>query len=292
MTSLLTRVGLALMWLLHFLPLSILAHIGHGVGLLFWMLGKERRQVAETNLRLCFPEMSPVERRDLVRQHFGLFGRSVLERSILWWASEKRILSLIQVKGQEHFDQSIGKPLILLAPHFVGLDVAGNWVANHVDGVSIYAMQKNRYFSEFLRKKRARFRQQILFSRQEGLRGVIRAIRDAHPFYYLPDQDFGPRDALFVPFFGVETATIPTASRLAKLSGATVVPVTTRILPGGEGYEVTFYPPWEQFPSDDLMSDTRRMNAFIEDRVREMPAQYFWLHKRFKTRPPGEGKIY
>lgn len=287
-----TRLGLALMWLLHFLPLPVLAWIGNGIGMLFWLLAAERRRVADINLRLCFPEMSGEERARLVRRHFRAFGRSFIERSILWWSSEKRIRRLIHVNGREYFEQTRDKPVIYLAVHFVGLDIAGNWLSQYVDGVSIYAMQKNLYFSDFLRRKRGRFRRQILLSRQEGLRGVIRAMREGHPFYYFADQDFGAKDGLFVPFFGVPASTIATVPRLAEITGAKVVPCISRILPGGRGYEVNFYPAWDNYPTGDPMADTRRMNAFIEDRVREMPEQYFWLHKRFKTRPDGEEKFY
>ncbi|MDR0480462.1 MAG: lipid A biosynthesis acyltransferase [Gallionellaceae bacterium] len=292
MSSLFTRFGLALAWLLHFLPLPLLALLGNTTGAIFWLLGRERRGVADTNLRLCFPEMSAQERKRLVFRHFCVFGRSVIERSILWWSSKKRIYRLVRVQGREHFEQSRDKPVIYLAAHFVGLEIAGNWMTFYVDGVSVYAKQKNLYFTDFLRRKRGRFRHQILFSRQDGLRGVIKAMRAGHPFYYFADQDVGAKDTLFVPFFGVPAATITAVPRLAEMTGAKVVPAITRILPGGQGYELTFYPAWDNYPSGDPMADTRRMNAFIEERVREMPEQYFWLHKRFKTRPEGEEKLY
>jgi KDO2-lipid IV(A) lauroyltransferase len=131
-----------------------------------------------------------------------------------------------------------------------------------------------------------------LYSRQQGIRPVIKAMRRGLPFYYLPDMDFGERDSVFVPFFDVPTATITGLARIARLAGAVVVPAVTRQLPGGEGYELRFYPSWENFPSGDDEADARRMNAFIEDRVREMPEQYYWLHKRFKTRPPGQRSPY
>jgi len=143
-----------------------------------------------------------------------------------------------------------------------------------------------------LLKGRTRFGNQRLFSRQEGVRPALAALKEGLPFYYLPDQDYGPRDAVFVPFFGVSAATITGLSRLAKLADAQVVPCVTRMLPGGTGYELTCYPAWENFPTDDVLADTRRMNAFVEERVREMPEQYFWVHKRFKTRPAGEAKWY
>ena len=132
----------------------------------------------------------------------------------------------------------------------------------------------------------------MLFSRQEGIRPIVRTLREGLPFYYLPDMDFGERDSIFVPFFGVSAATITGLSRLASVAGAVVVPAVTRQLPGAGGYVFRFYPAWTDFPGASVEEDTRRMNAFIEERVLEMPEQYFWLHKRFKTRPAGEPRFY
>jgi Kdo2-lipid IVA lauroyltransferase/acyltransferase len=156
----------------------------------------------------------------------------------------------------------------------------------------MYSNQKDPIINDLLRRHRSRFRPIRLFSRQDGIRPVIREMRKGLPFYYLPDQDYGPRDSLFVPFFGVPAATITGLSRVAQLSRARVVPTVTRMLPGGQGYEVRVYPPWKDFPSGDDAADARRMNAFIEERILEMPEQYNWVHKRFKTRPPGEARFY
>lgn len=287
-----TRSALALMWLLHFLPLTLLAPLGKGLGWLLYAFGSERRRVARTNLRLCFPQMPENQREHLLKHHFRVFGRSFLERGLLWWAPQERIVQLIRVEGAEHLQPYINKPVILLAPHFVGLDMGGVRLAVDFPMASIYSQQKNALFDALLLKGRTRFRQPQLFSRQDGIRPVVRAIKQGLPFYYLPDMDFGSRDSIFVPFFGVPAATITGLSRLARTTGATVVPCVTRQLPDGQGYVVTFHPAWESFPGESVESDTRRMNAFIEQCVLEMPEQYFWLHKRFKTRPPGEERFY
>jgi KDO2-lipid IV(A) lauroyltransferase len=157
---------------------------------------------------------------------------------------------------------------------------------------SIYSRQKNAAFDEILMRGRMRFGQSTLFARQEGIRPMIKSLRSGEPFYYLPDMDLGARDSVFAPFFGVPAATITALSRIARLAGAVVVPCVTRQLPAGRGYVVRLYPAWDNFPSGDLHADARQMNAFIEERVREMPEQYYWLHKRFKTRPPGEKSLY
>ncbi|HEY6094509.1 MAG TPA: lipid A biosynthesis acyltransferase [Gallionellaceae bacterium] len=286
------RVGVFLLWLLHFLPLRMLGWIGNGLGMLLYTLARERREVAAINLRLCFPDKSEAERALLVRRHFRAFGRSVLERSILWWSSPARLERLVKVRGLEHFEVARQQPSILLTAHFVALDVGGSWLSRHIDVVSIYSKQKNAYMEALVLRMRKRFGKQVLFSRQDGMRPVIKAMREGHPFYYFVDQDLTVKDGMFVPFFGVPAATLSTLPRLAEMGRAQVVPCITRVLPDYQGYEVTFYPPWENYPSGDPAADTRRINEFVEQRVLEMPEQYFWVHKRFKTRPEGEASFY
>ena len=286
------RLGVFILWLIHFLPFRVIVAIGNGIGSLLYLLAAERRKVGAINLKLCFPGLSEVARRELLRGHFRMFGRGLIERSILWWASAERISRLIRVEGVEHFDAVRGKPAILLTPHFVGMDAGGQWVAQHTDTVCMYANQKNRYLTELLLKKRARFRNQRLYSRQQGLRPILKGMREGCPFIYPPDQDQGIKDGAFIPFFGVPAATMTSVPRIAQMTGAKVLPGITRLLPGGEGYVLPFYPEWEDYPTGDDIADTRRMNEFIEQRVLEMPEQYFWLHKRFKTRPEGEARFY
>lgn len=288
----LTRLGIGLLWLLHFLPLRVLAALGQGLGLMLYALGHERRNVALTNLRLCFPHWTENERRRLARRHVQAVARSFIERGILWWGSRERIQRLVRVEGREHYESLRGRPVIWLAPHFVSLDVGGARITTEWAGCSMYSRQKDPVIDRVLLRGRTRFIKPRLFSRQDGIRPLVRAIRGGLPFYYLPDQDLGPRDSVFVPFFGVPAATITGLSRVARLAGAAVVPVVTRQLPRGEGYVMTFYPAWRDFPSGDDERDARRMNEFIEQRVLEMPEQYWWLHRRFKTRPPGEPRPY
>jgi len=286
------RLGVFVLWILHFLPLRALVAIGNGIGRLLYPLAAERRNVGAINLRLCFPDMSDAAREQLLRENFRMFARGLIERGILWWASAERIRSLIRVEGVEHFEAIRGQPAILLTPHFVGMDVGGQWVAQHTDTVCMYSKQKNRFLTELLLQKRSRFGKQRLYSRQQGLRPILKGMREGMPFIYPPDQDQGIEDGAFIPFFGVPAATITSVPRIARITGAKIVACITRLLPGGEGYVLTFYPAWENYPSGDDIADARRMNEFIEDRVREMPEQYFWLHKRFKTRPPGMQKFY
>jgi KDO2-lipid IV(A) lauroyltransferase len=287
-----TRLGLAVVWLLHCLPLAVLAPVGAALGMALYAVAGERRRVVLVNLKLCFPEMSEAEHRMLARRHFRAFGRTLLEHGILWWGSQARIQRMVRVEGLEHWQAVRDRPVIWLAPHFVGLDMGGTRIITEWQGASMYSHQKNPAFDHILLHGRTRFVKPVMFSRQDGIRPVVKTIRAGVPFYYLPDMDLGPRDSIFVPFFGVSAATVTGLSRLAQLGNAVVVPAVTRQLPGGRGYLLRFYSAWQNFPTDDIAADTRRMNAFIEECVREMPEQYYWLHKRFKTRPAGEPNPY
>jgi KDO2-lipid IV(A) lauroyltransferase len=284
-----SQVGVFVLWTLHFLPLSWLSAIGAGIGSILYRFGRGR--VTDINLALCFPEMPEAERKAIGRKHFRMLGRSALELSKLVWGTDQDLLGMIRVVGIEHLLALKGTPIIALAPHFIGLNFGGIRVAYECPGTaSIYSRQKNPVLDDIFLRARTRFGDPVLVSRQEGLRAVVRTIRAGYPFYFLPDMDFGARDSIFVPFFGVPTATITAMPRIAQLTGAKILPVVTRQV--GDGYEVRFYPPWDDYPTGDLAADVRRMNAFIEERVLEMPEQYFWAHKRFKTRPPGERSPY
>ena len=286
------RLLLGLMWVLHWLPLPILGRIGKAVGsVLFMVLGK-RRHITLTNLRMAMPELSEQERVALARQHFQAYSRSIWERAILWWAPEQRLRRLIKVEPGVPVAQIQAGPTILLCPHFVCLDVAGVAVMLESSLCSIYVQQKNKAFDDVLRAGRSRFRPVQLFSRKEGVKPIIRAMRDHLPYFMLPDMDFGEKDSTFVDFFGTPAATLTAPGRIAASTGAAVIPVVATFLPNYEGWKVTFYPAWENYPGDDMVSAARRMNAFIEERVREAPAEYFWTHKRYKTRPQGEASPY
>ena len=284
-------LGVLVLWLVHFLPMRWIGAIGAALGSLLYRFG--RGHVTRVNLALCFPEMPADQRDALGLRHFRMLGRNAVELSMMVWGSEEQLLKLVRHENLEYLREAAanGEPVILFAPHFIGLNMGGIRVAFEWPGsASIYSRQKNPVLDRLFLKARTRFGKPVLVSRQEGLRAVIRVIRGGKSLYFLPDMDFGARDAIFSPFFGVPAATITALPRLAKITGAKVIPVVTR--QEGEGYVARFYPAWEDYPTGDLEADVRRMNAFIEERVREMPEQYFWAHKRFKTRPPGEPNPY
>lgn len=284
------KLGLSVWRGISCLPTALVAGIAYAVGWLLFPLGG---RVTMINLRLCFPQMSEAERRKLGRRHFMRLARSVLEMGILWWRPAKRVLGLIRIEGREHLDNLKGQPVIILTPHFVGLNMGGaKFAAEWPGSMAFYSKQKTPWMDELLLQGRLRFGEPELFAKQDGLRPVIRKIRDGVPFVFLPDMDFGRTDSVFVPFFGVDCATVTTLSRLAQLTKAKIVPCVTRQLSASAGYEMRLYPAWDNFPSGDLAADARRMNEFIEQRVLEMPDQYYWVHKRFGTRPLGERNLY
>jgi len=289
----LTRLALGVLWLLHFLPQRLLGRIGQGIGLVLMALGRERRKVVQVNLGLCFPQLDDRARRRLARRHFAAAGRALAETTIAWWSSAHRLRKLACIEGYAHFRTACDAgPTIIFAPHFVGVDILAIRLSMERDAISMYSRQKNRVFDEFLISRRRRFRPIRLASRQDGIKPIIRGLRERLPFFFLPDMDFGARDALFVPFFGVPAATVDALPRLAAATGARVLPVVVSQRGLGEGYVIRFFPVWEDYPSGDVVRDTRRMNAFIEEHARARPEQYYWLHKRFKTRPAGEKRLY
>ncbi|MCZ2136379.1 MAG: lipid A biosynthesis acyltransferase [Burkholderiales bacterium] len=282
--------------LLSRLPLPVIAALSVPLATLGWWLAGPRRRVALTNLRLCFPESSERERVAIAKAHFRAYVQAALEHGFLWNASAERIRDYVTLHDEQQWrrfrDHDPHKPIIWLCPHFIGLDAAAIRISVDTSGCSLYSQQSNPDIDRLLLDGRTRFGHSKIIARNEGVKPIVRAMREGLPFYYLPDMDFGLRDSVFVPFFGVEAATITGVSRLAKLTGAVVVPVIATQRPRGAGYDVRFYPAFTDFPSGDDVADAKRVNAFIEERVRENIAQYLWTHKRFKTRPPGAPSLY
>lgn len=286
---------LALVWLLHWLPLPLLALLGRGFGRLLHLAMASRVQVARRNVALCFPELTAREQHALVREHFALLGRSVLERGVLWHASPARLKRLIQVEGDIGFAQAHPATAVMwLAPHFLAIEVSGmaTQLYQQRAAFDVYAQQSNAVMDAALLRGRNRFGTAEFLSRKDGARAIVRAIRRGLVFFNSPDMDFGLRDGAFVPFFGLPAATLLAPSRLSRSLNMTLQPVIGEMLPGGRGYRVRFLPPWTDWPGNDAEADAARLNRFIEEQVRRQPAQYFWVHKRFKTRPPGEAPLY
>jgi len=261
------------------------------IGELAYLLVARRRRIAQANLRACFPAMTAPQRRALLRRLFRNMARSALDYGVLWTGSREAVQAFVRIEGIEHLQPPDNRPLIMLAPHFVGLDAGGIRIATERKAVSIYARQSNPVWDHRLQLGRSRFNEPVLIARRRAdLRGALWAMRTGLPFYYLPDMDNGDRNSIFVPFFGVPAATLPMVSRLARSIGAVVVMTVTEQTP--DGYVLHVEAPWTDFPGASVEQDTARMNREIERWVLRMPDQYLWTHRRFKTRPEGAADLY
>lgn len=284
---------------------QILARIGHRprqwigalLGILAPTLIRRRARVVERNLELCFPAKSPTERKRILRAHFRAMSQTIVDRSVIWFGSPDSIRKLIRLEGLEHIrDAQIKKRnIMLLAPHFVGLDAsASRLTLEGPEGATIYAPQSDPDIDALVRLGRGRFHQVHLISRREGIRGLIRKIRAGIPVYYLPDMDLGRRGAIFAPFFGIDAATQTATAQLARQFDMVVLPVLSFRDPGTGQYLTRVLAPLEDFPEPDGTpeSDTVALNRHLQDWIEQAPEQYYWVHRRFKSRPPGQPDLY
>lgn len=290
-----TRFLITVWFALGRLPLALYRIISTTIAgvlaLLLFGLARERRMVTLTNLSLCFPESSLGQRIRWAFSHIYYYLRTFLDRAWLWSGNEALVRDRVHISNPEALEilQS-GTPTILLAPHFLGLDAAWSRLCLEVDMVTMYSNQKNPVLNDFILKGRSKFGDQLLLSRQQGVRPLLAAMKKGRPLYYLPDMDFGERDSVFVNFFGTKAATVTAVARLAKMLKAQVVPVIT-VYSNGR-YTIQIHDKLPDFPLDDDTESTQVMNHHIESWVKDNIPQYLWLHKRFKTRPAGESRIY
>ena len=290
----LMKLGFIFLYLVQLLPLRAIHALAKCVGWLSYYAVAPRRRIGLINLRHCFPDWTEQQRRKVLREHFYHMAMLLLEYGLYWYGDAKRLKSMVRYQDKHYLDEALsaGEKVILLYPHFTAFEAAVYALNQDVPLISVYSHQKNKQLDEQILEGRHRYNNVFLIGRTEGLRAIIKRIRTSNaPFLYLPDQDFGRRESIFVNFFDIPTATITGLSRIAALTKAKVIPaIPTREADGT--VTLRFYPSWEQFPSEDVVADTQRMNDFIQARVCEQPAQYYWLHKRFKTRPKGEASFY
>lgn len=290
-TSLSNRLGLGFMRLLARMPLSWVRALGWLLGQGLHTVAARRRRIARTNWAACFPDQSEAVRDAAVRRHFVLFAQAWLDRSWLWEAPAHVVKRRLLLKGDLAALEGEA-PTVIFAPHFVGMDAGWTAITAHLPRrfCGVYAEQLNADVDRWMNGGRQRFGNPHVVGKRQGLRAIVAALREGLPMYLLPDMDHGDRDAVFVPFFGVTAATLTSLPRLARLGKARVVPVLSRVVP--EGYEITVLSPWADYPSGTVEEDTAEMNRALEGYIRTMPEQYYWVHKRFKTRPPGEPPFY
>ena len=285
-------LGMGLLWLVVQLPYRWLLALGRGLGGLMYHLAGSRRRIAERNLELCFPELSVGERQRLLRENFASTGMTFFEMAISWWWPVERLKRLGTVEGLEHLRQAEadGQGVILMALHFTTLEMGGALLCTQQDMYGMYRAHKNPLFDFIQRHGRE---QRLLGAiERDDVRGMLKVLRAGGVVWYAPDQDYGAQRSLFVPLFGVQAATVTATSKFARLGRARVVPFTQTRLADGSGYKVTVHPALADFPGDSEEADCLRINQWIEQAIRQQPEQYLWAHRRFKTRPAGEAKLY
>jgi Kdo2-lipid IVA lauroyltransferase/acyltransferase len=284
-------LAIGFMRLLAILPLCVVRALGWLLGSLLFLLLKSRRRVAIVNLTLCFPEHPRQQIRWLARQNFIYYMQALLDRGWLWHGSAAVTLRRLKITGAVEQLQN-DEPVVLFVPHFVGLDAGNTAFTQQIPRklITIYTNQANKTIDTWILKRRARFGNIRLFGRAAGVKDIIAALRSGDMLGILPDMGFGPEESMVVPFYGIPAYTVPSLHRFTRLGKAKLVPVLNRMT--SYGYEVQVLPAWDNFPSSSAEADTARMNKELEGYIASMPAQYFWVHKRFKDRPLGEKPVY
>ena len=286
--------GLGVLWLVVQLPYKVQLRIGRLLGSVMYRVAGDRRRIAARNLELCFPEKTAAERTWLLKENFASTGIAFFEMAMSWWWAKPRLAKLAHVEGLEHLQQAQreGKGVILMAFHFTTLEIGAALLGQKhtIDGM--YREHKNPLFDFIQRRGRERHNLDSLAVERDDVRGMLKLLRAGRAIWYAPDQDYGAKQSIFVPLFGIEAATVAATSKFAKLGKALVVPFTQQRLADGSGYKLVIHPPLNDFPGESDEADCLRINQWVERAIRECPEQYLWAHRRFKTRPPGEPKLY
>ncbi|MCJ8284039.1 LpxL/LpxP family Kdo(2)-lipid IV(A) lauroyl/palmitoleoyl acyltransferase [Halomonas sp.] len=274
------------------LPWRCKLALGRLIGLAAWRFAGRRRHITETNIRLCFPELDPAAQARLVKQSFLANGIGIFETATGWCRDPEHLRHRVTFKGQEHMArvQAEGKGALIIGIHFSTLDLGGALHSLFFPADVVYRPHDNPVFERFMTRARNGIFGTAID--RHDLRGVVRRIKAGHHVWYSPDQDFGRDASVFAPFFGVEAASIKLTAKIAKMTGAPVMPLIFHRNPDNRTYSLEYLPALGNFPSGDEVADAARINAVIEAAIRRHPEQYLWMHRRFKTRPRGEAKIY
>ena len=284
--------SVALLWIGTRLPYSVQMNAGSALGRLLYYILPWRRIVAETNTNLIFPDWTAEKKRQFVKKNFCSLGMSLIEIPLSWWGKDKMLAPLCHLEGLEHLQNALdqGKGVILLSAHFTCLEIGGRLLSMHQPYGAIYKSSKNPLYETFLKNARGAHLARAI--ERHDMRSFIRYLKGNNVVWYAPDQDFGLLYSVFAPFMGVMTASLTATARVAKMSGALVVPFFPLRLDDNKGYKLTILPALENFPVGDDVEDARRINEVIETQVKKVPEQYLWVHCRFKTRPEGEPPVY
>lgn len=285
-------LGLGLLWLIAQLPYKVLLRLGRCLGGVMYRLASSRRKIAARNLELCFPQMSAAEREALLKENFASTGITFFEMAIAWWWPAERLRRLGTIEGLEHLRQAEadGQGVILMALHFTTLEMGGGLLGMAQNMYGMYRPHKNPLFDYV--QRRGREQRLLGVIGRDDVRGMLKLLRAGGVVWYAPDQDYGAQRSVFVPLFGVPAATVTATSKFARMGRAQVIPFTQQRLPDGQGYRLVIHPPLADFPTDSEEADCLRVNQWIEQAISACPEQYLWAHRRFKTRPEGEPKLY
>ncbi len=287
-----TWLGLALVWPAHLLPYRMQIFIGGIVGQLFMLINPYRRLIVKTNLALCFPELDDRQRQQLSKRFFRSLGISLVEETASIWASDRFMAKLGHIQGLEHIRaaQQQGKSVLLLSGHFCSVDFAGRLLIREYPVCFTYQELRNPLSNHILMRARTKFAHCIIH--RHDTRAFIKALKAGEAVWYAPDQSQKPENSVFAPFFGIQANTLKATTKLAKISGAAVLPFEIKRLPDARGYALTIQPPLDDYPGESEIADATRFNALLEAQIRDNPDQYLWTHRRFKQRPEGDEKFY
>lgn len=282
-----------ILWLLIFLPAPVMDAIANKLGDLIRNINKKRRRIARINIDLCFPELTNEEKKELIRRNFRHQARSVLYYGIIWWAPKAILKKRIVIKGQRNIEKSIknGRSVIIMTAHSLGLEAAVSAITMNYPVSGPFNPMKNKLVDWLVAKGRTRHGT-IIYTRETGLRPIIKDVRNGCAMFYLPDEDLGADRSIFAPFFDVEKASVPVLGRLAKSCKADVLPCIACYDEEAHQYIVHVLPALNEFPQGDDYKDTLAMNQSLEKVIRICPSQYFWIMKLFKTRPQNESRFY
>lgn len=283
-----TWFGLGLVWLLAHLPFRLQILIGKGIGAASYVLARERRHICEVNLRLCFPELNEEEQRALLWKTFLANGIGAMEVALSWCRDPEDFRGRVTVTGMENLEQAMarGKGVLLLCAHFSTLEFGGTLFSLFQEMDVTYRKHKNPLFQAVMANSRQRHFKGVF--ERENVRGAMKSLKQGRTLWYAPDQDYGAKHSVFVPFFGVEAATITATSRFARVNDSTLLFFTHYRNSDQSGYHLEFGPIIEGYPVEDEEENAKRINGIIEQEIRRHPDQYLWMHKRFKTQAKGK----
>ena len=286
------RIGVATLWLLSFLPYSALMTLGRGFGFVLYCIAGKRRKVAAVNIELCLVDLKPEERQKILKQHFSAVGKAIFELAICWFWTDKRVLTLLHITGTENLHDALKKEkgVILLSAHFTTLEIGGRLIAFEQKVDAVYRKHKSNFLEDFVKSKRAKYTKQTI--EKTNIREMLKRLKSNNIVWYAPDQNFTRKNFVLSTFFNQPAPSNPGTARLAKMTGASVVPFVQYRRADGKGYDLEILPALENFPLGDDIQDVNRINKLFEALILKQPSHYYWLHKRFKNLPPEYEDVY